>query len=189
VTPLQKVGMGLVVVFLTASFGGYDALADPIGWLLVISGLLTLRRVWPQGPSTLLWAGLAAAVSVPVFLPAVEERLVPSGRWALSLPQTIFCIVLCTALAGQVPGEPRARRLGILRTAFLAVAVGPVLVYGGGVGELAAPVTLVFWVANVYLVWLTFRLSGRVADPGAAQPDAPLTTRRPPHRSGTASSD
>jgi hypothetical protein len=185
VTPLQKVAMGLVIVFLTASFGGYDALADPLGWLLVIAGLLPLRDRWPEGshgPRTVLLAGLAAAVSVPEFFPVVQEQLVPSGRWALSLPQTLFCVVLCTALAALVPGEPEARRLGHLRTAFLAVAVGPVLVYGGGVEELTAPVTLVFWVANVYLVWLTFRLAGRLDR-------TPETTTRPPHRSGTASSE
>lgn len=31
-TPLQTVGMGLVIVFLSARVAGYDALPDPVGW-------------------------------------------------------------------------------------------------------------------------------------------------------------
>ena len=41
--------MGLVIVFLAARFGGYDALPDPVGWGLVVAGLLPLRRRLPSG--------------------------------------------------------------------------------------------------------------------------------------------
>ncbi len=34
--PLGPVARGLLIVVLVARFGGYDALADPLGWLLVL---------------------------------------------------------------------------------------------------------------------------------------------------------
>jgi hypothetical protein len=43
VTPLQKVAMGLVIVLVDAFFGGYDAVPDPVGWAMVLAGVLPLR--------------------------------------------------------------------------------------------------------------------------------------------------
>ncbi len=57
--------MGLVIVLLTASVRGYDLLADPIGWLLVLVGLPTLpvpQRGALQGLATLSLAVSAVAV-------------------------------------------------------------------------------------------------------------------------------
>ena len=44
VKPLQAVGMGLVIVVLTVPVAGYDVLADPLGWLLVLVGLFIVAR-------------------------------------------------------------------------------------------------------------------------------------------------
>ena len=41
--PLQSVAMGLVIVVLVARYGEYDALADPLGWLLVLWGVRRMR--------------------------------------------------------------------------------------------------------------------------------------------------
>jgi hypothetical protein len=172
VTPLQKVAMGLVIVFLTARFGGYDALADPVGWGLVIAGLLPLRARMPSGGTALGLAAIAAAVSVPLALPAVEDRLAPSGAWGLGLPQTTFCVVLCLALATWTDraGEKEAGRFRILRTAFLVVLVGPVLVYGGGLDYFTTPVAVLSVLANVSLVYLTFAVSRRPYTLAADEP-------------------
>jgi hypothetical protein len=155
--------MGLVIVFLSARFAGYDALADPVGWGLVVAGLLPLRRSLPLGGSALTLAVLAGLVAVPLVLPALDERLAPSGQWGVSLPQTAFCVVLCSslcALAGRA-GAKEAGRFGLLRWVFVAVALGPVLVYGGGVDALAPPVAVVAVLANVALVYYTFAVSRR----------------------------
>ena len=40
--PLQSIAIGLVIIALRAEFGGYDALVDPVGWLLVLLGVRTL---------------------------------------------------------------------------------------------------------------------------------------------------
>ena len=155
--------MGLVIVFLSARFAGYDALADPVGWGLVVAGLLPLRRTAPLGGTALTLAVLAGLVAVPLVLPALDDRLPPSGQWGVSLPQTAFCVVLCSslrALAGRA-GAKEAGRFGLLRWVFVGVALGPVLVYGGGVDALAAPVAVVAVVANVALVYYTFAVSRR----------------------------
>ena len=84
--PLQSVAMGLVIVVLVARFDGYDALADPVGWLLVIWGV---RRLADR--ATLLALALTALlVAGVVCLPATQDLLDrndPSLRWAVNLPQ------------------------------------------------------------------------------------------------------
>jgi hypothetical protein len=163
VTPLQKVAMGLVVVFLSARFGGYDALPDPVGWGLVVAGLLPLRTRLPLCGWVLALAVLAGLVAVPLVLPDLESRLTPSGQWGASLPQTLFCVVLCSSLrtlAGRA-GDREAVRFGLLRWAFVAVAAGPVLVYGGGVDALTGPVAVLAVLANVALVYYLFRVARR----------------------------
>ena len=175
--------MGLVIVFVQARFGGYDALADPLGWALVLAGLLPLRGRLPRWDVVTPLGLLAGLMSLPLFLPAVEDRLDPSGQWAVGLPQGAFCVVLCFALsswaerAGGAPtpvrgddgtgpdqtkaDERAARRLRLLGRAYVAVLAGPVLVYGGGLTVLATPVALLAVLANVALVWLVFAISRR----------------------------
>ena len=163
-TPLQKVAMGLVIVVLSARFGGYDALPDPVGWGLVLAGVWPLRARLPQGDYLVALAGLALLLSVPLVLPAVEERLSASGQWGVSVPQTVFCLLLSHSLAtlAERADEPKvAGRLRLLRTAYVAVLAGPVLVYGGGVDTLATPVAVLSVVTNVGLVYLTFSVSRR----------------------------
>lgn len=155
--------MGLVIVFLSARFAGYDALADPVGWGLVVAGLLPLRARVPLGGSALTLAVIAGAVAVPLFLPALDARLEPSGQWGASLPQTAFCVVLCSSLCtlADRAGDPEAARFGLLRWVFVAVAAGPVLVYGGGVDALTTPVAVLAVLANVALVYYLFKVSRR----------------------------
>lgn len=165
--------MGLVIVVLRAPFGGFDALADPVGWGLVVAGLLPLRGRLRQSGGTLLGcAALAGVVSVPLWLPAVDERLAPSGQWAASLPQTLFCLLLCVVLAGAVTGR-RQRWFAGLRWVFAAVAAGPVLVYGGQVDALATPVAVLAVLANLVLVYQLFAVSRRpeLGGPAAAPED------------------
>ena len=66
-SPLQKIAMGMVIVVGTALFPAhpspaweqYDALPDPLGWLLVLLGTVALTRAdaafdppagWPCSP-------------------------------------------------------------------------------------------------------------------------------------------
>jgi hypothetical protein len=178
VTPLQKVAMGLVIVFVSARFAGYDALPDPVGWGLAVAGLLPLRSRIPHGGTLVALGLIAGVVSVPLALPAVDERLTASGQWGVGVPQTVFCLTLVLSLItlAERAGDPEAGRLGLLRTAYLAVLVLPVIVYGGGVDALGVPAAVLSVVTNVALVYYTFKVSRRYGvdpkrDPGA-EPDA-----------------
>ncbi len=167
--------MGLVIVFLSARFEGVDALADPVGWALVVAGLLVLRDSLPLAGTAITAAVVAGLVAVPLVLPRLEDRLTPSGQWAASLPQIAFCVVLCTALAtvADRSGTAEAVRVGVLRWVFVAVGVGPVLVYGGELDALTTPLAVVAVLANLALVYYLFKLSRRPAF-GAPQVGAPV---------------
>ena len=82
--------MGLVIVVVSARFGGYDALPDPVGWALVVAGLLPLRHGLPLGGWTLALAVVAGLVAVPLWLPAVADRVSPSGQWGAGLHEYIY---------------------------------------------------------------------------------------------------
>ncbi len=171
-TPLQKVAMGLVIVLVDAPFAGYDGVPDPLGWLLVVAGTLQLRTELADGRALTMVAGLCLLVSASTYPPVVANALPDSGGWALSLPQLAFAIVLCNVLAdrtGDLGGRFRA-----LRWAFVVLAVGPVVVLGGGVDELRSPLAFLSVAVNVYLVYLLFRVHDRVPAPTApAEPPSP----------------
>jgi hypothetical protein len=166
VTPLQKIAMGLVIVLVDALFGGYDAVPDPLGWALVIAGVIALRTQITDGAALLPVAWICLLVSVATYPPQVSDGLDESGGWALSLPQLAFCFLLCTALApvtGWLSG-----RFGFLRWVFAVLAAGPVLVFGGGADVLRDPLAFLIVGANVYLVYLLFQASRELAQASKA---------------------
>lgn len=162
-TPLQKVAMGLVLTIVDAPIAGYDAVPDVIGWVLVVMGLLQLRPRLPVG-TLLTLAVVSGVVSLATIRPSLLESLPDSTGWLLSLPQIAFSFVVCGAVAGLVQA-PLARRFGLLRWVFVVAAVGPVLLYGGGVHALLVPLAVTTVAANVYLVYLLFRASTQVHGP------------------------
>ncbi len=137
--------MGMVIVILSAPFPAnatptweqYDALPDPLGWLLVILGMVALARV-DDSFSTSRWlAVLAGVVSVPMWFPQLHHQLDDSGDWFASLPQLAFCLVLAREIgllgATQTPADGYvAKRFGLLVWGFGVLAVLPVLTLGGG---------------------------------------------------------
>lgn len=162
-TPLQKVAMGLVLTLADPDIRGYDAVPDVLGWVLVVLGLLGLKdRVALSGLMPL--AIVAGVVSLGLIRFDWLEGLPESTGWLLSLPQLVFSLVLCGEVARLV-GPDVAKRLRGLRWAFLVAAVGPVLLYGGGIDVLLVPLAVIAVAANVYLVYLLFRSSAEVHGP------------------------
>jgi hypothetical protein len=166
--PLQSIAMGLVVIGLNAQLpGGYDALPDPLGWLLVLAGVAGLDPHLAHRTALLGLAALAALVSVPLWLPQLDQRLHdidPSLPWAANLPQLGFTILLChtTAVAAKEGGDRRAAAwLRTAATAFAVVAVLPVLVFGAGMDSLEVPSYVLASFALVLLVWLLFSYAAR----------------------------
>jgi hypothetical protein len=194
-SPLQKIAMGLVIVVAFAyvpadprpSWEHYDALANPAGWVLVLLGVHALVRTDDAFDSSRWLALLAAVVSVPMWFPQVEHRLDDSGQWFVSLPQTLFCLVLARAIgisaAQQSPRDGfAAQRFGLLVWAFGIVAVLPVLALGGGLDQLEGPTQLFSTLVNVVLVYLLFRVHRRawLGGPGPLE----VAPRRPEKREG-----
>ncbi|QIK74949.1 hypothetical protein [Nocardioides piscis] len=136
--PLQSIAMGLVIVVLVARFdSGHDALADPVGWLLVVWGV---RRLHDR-TLVLALAVVALLFSCVLWLPWTLEALErndPSLRWAVNLPQVIFCIALCHHLAGLASASGDRSASAWLRTTMVlnvVLAVAPVLVFAAGADE------------------------------------------------------
>jgi len=69
--------MGLVVVILTASVNGYDLIADPVGWVLVLVGLSSLGV--PQHGTLQTLATLSLVVSLPLWAEPARDVIRP-GR-------------------------------------------------------------------------------------------------------------
>lgn len=166
-TPLQTVAMGLVLTIADAELGGYDAVPDVLGWVLVVLGLRGLRDVMHVSTLVAL-AVLAGLVSLPLLRFEWVAALPESTGWWLSLAQFAFSVVLCTELA-RVVGTSLARRLRVLRWVFVVAASGGAVLYGGGVEALLVPLAVLTVVANVYLVYLLFRASAEVHGPVTAR--------------------
>lgn len=184
--------MGLVVVAISARFGAYDALADPLGWLLVLLGSRALTVI-PERRLLLALAALALVVSSVVWWPATQAWLDaehPSLRWALTLPQLGVEGLVCLALARRAstsataPGTGNAARheaataarwLRLATAAVGVVAVLPVLAFAAGsaateVWSYVAATAVVLWV-----IWLLFAYAARswVRDVTADNGDGP----------------
>ncbi len=177
--------MGLVIILVPAYFPAdphpaweyYDALPDPVGWVLVLLGLRALRRTPGEridldAAHWLAWVALA--VSVPLWLPQVNHLLTPehnpdlgaSLQWFLFLPQTVFSLALARSIGRA--GEQRtprdtyvAGRFGVLTWAFAALAVLPVVAYGGGVEALVQPTLIGIGLVNVVFIYYLFRVHRR----------------------------
>jgi len=161
--PLQSVAMGFVIIVLTAKFDGYDALADPVGWLLVVLGV---RRVAIPSRATTL-AVLAGLVSVVLWLPATETWLAandPSLRWAVNLPQVAFCIVLCRDLSELAGSASDRRARAWLRTELVLnvlLVLAPVLAIAGEREGALPTIYALAAVVVLALIVLSFAFSGR----------------------------
>lgn len=166
--------MGLVIVVGAAPFPAdphpsweqYDALADPFGWLLVVLGVRTLRSADKTFDAS-WWAALTAgAVSVPLWIPQLNHHLDDPSRWALSLPQLVFCFLLTRAAARlaaeqQPPDRYVASRFGILTWAFALLAVLPPIAIGGDVEAFDSAVIGFALLVNVVFVYYLFRVHRR----------------------------
>jgi hypothetical protein len=173
-SPLQRIAMGMVIVVGSAMFPAdpspswekYDALPDPLGWVLILWGVFALARTDAAFESSRWLAGLAAAVSVPMWLPQVHHQLDASGEWFLSLPQIVFCVVLSREIGVLGPRQSPpdgyvAKRFGLLVWGFVVVGVLPVVALGGGVSALESTTLTFSALVNVAFVYFLFRVHRR----------------------------
>jgi hypothetical protein len=166
--PLRAIAMGLVVIVLAARISGFDAVPDPLGWVLVAIGVAALRLDVARRGTLLGLAALAGAVSVVLWFPAVRSGLDaadPSLTWAVSLPEVAFVALLCHTLAGLAGGDRAdpgaARWLGAARTAVIVVGVLPVLVFGAGWASLEPTTYLAATLVVLLVIWLLAACASR----------------------------
>lgn len=158
--------MGYVIIALFALQGGYDLLANPLGWVLVLVGTRLLPE--PIARGTLLYVGsLALLVSIPLWVPeflGAVAREDPSLEWAVSLPALAFSGLLFQQLgqAAQSSGErtPMTVLQGLV-TLTVIVAALPVLVFGAGWDALSDLTGGSAQLLNLVTVVVLFSYSGR----------------------------
>lgn len=175
--------MGLVIVFLDVGADGWDWVADPIGWVLVLMGLSPLKEIVPGHRGAVLGAWLCLAVSVVTFPPDSVDILDPTLGWLFSLPTIAFSFVLCDALADAeaLPagrGVPLAARFRWLRVAFVVVGVLPLLVYVVGWEWLTIPTAVAAVLTNITLVLSVWAAGDEPEDTDAEERLAALRARR-----------
>lgn len=168
-TPFQKIAIGMIVIVgrLTVApdagqpWRQYDLLADPIGWALVIAGLVAVTRSEPAFGTTRGLAILAGVVSVPLWVPQVTHALSGSGLWAASLPELACFFWLCRT-SGRLAAlaTPRdagfAKWFGLLSWGYVVIAVLPVLLLGGHLTVLAAITALAAFAVNIGATWTVY---------------------------------
>lgn len=176
-TPLQQIAMGLIIIVLMAPYGGIDLLYDPLGWLLVVTGVLRLRATAPGAlPRTrlVIVLGVLAALSAVVLsLPRMADAPAPALA-LLATAQPLFCAALCAALADLASGTSAwSARFRWLSYAFVVVAGLPLIVLADvqeafGVVAFAGAVTMLILIVVLFVLhrapWL-HRPTSDLAEP------------------------
>ena len=152
---LQTVAMGLVIVFLDVPPTGYDWIADPIGWVLVLLGLAAAKEALPSYRGLSITAWVCLAVSVLVWPPSSVATIDDSLGWVFSLPTLAWCFLVCDSLHDALEWE-RKGTFFWLRNVFVVVALLPLAVYVAGADWLTVPAAVLAVAANVVLVFLLF---------------------------------
>lgn len=158
--------MGLVIVAID-SLSRYDTLPDPLGWALVIWGLVSLPL--HQRRSLIYAAGLAGVVSLAMWFPQVHEQVHDaemSLRWATSLPDLLFILLLARALGGaagrqQPPDRKFAGRFGMTLWAVVVVAALPPVADAAGSDRMLECAEIGFVLLWLWLIWNLFAAHNR----------------------------
>lgn len=150
-----RVALGMLVVLVDISWQDWDLVPDPLGWALVLSGVLPL--IDQLGRRVASTAALALVVSLVAYPPRVNHDVDPVVGWAFSLPQVVFGAILCLSLAPLVPHA--TRRLARTAAALVALAVAPVAVLLAGRPELLLVVGFLVALVQLYAVYLMLRVA------------------------------
>lgn len=175
---LQTVAMGLVIVFLDVGSGGWDWVPDPLGWILVLVGLVLVKERLPAygGVSAAAWVCLV--VSLLTLPPDSVDTIAPTLGWLFSLPTIAFGFLLCDSLA-DVAEKSLATRFRWLRVVFVLVAALPGVVYLAGVEWMTLPSAVAAVLANIVLVFSVWAAGDGNDEGGDGKPERPLRPSRP----------
>jgi len=182
---VQTVAMGLLIVVLDVPPTGYDWIADPLGWILVLLGLAAVKDVLPNYRGLSITGWVCLAVSVLTWPADSVATIDDSLGWVFSLPEIAWCFLMCDALHDVSEGGRRMTLLW-LRNLFPLVGVLPALIYGGGLNWLTTPAAVFAVAANVALIYLLWTAEeGSEAEEGTGAEAAAAIRARNEARSAT----
>jgi hypothetical protein len=176
---VQTVAMGLLIVVLDVPPSGWDWIADPLGWVLVLLGLSAVRDEVPNHRGLSITAWVCLVVSVLIYPPGSVATLDDTLGWVFSVPTVVWCFLMSDALHDVAHGGRRLTLLW-LRNLFALVAVLPLLVYLAALDRLTAPTAVLAVGANVallYLLWTTPEEDGEPAAQTTAGADGAARPR------------
>lgn len=150
---MQTIAMGLLIIVLDVPATGWDWIADPLGWVLILLGLSAIREVVPNHRGLAITAWVCLAVSVIIYPPDSVATLDDSLGWVFSLPTVVWCFLMTDSLHDVAEGGRRTTLLW-LRHVFVLVGVLPLLVYLAGLDWLTVPAAVVAVAANIALLYL-----------------------------------
>lgn len=154
-TPMGRVTLGLVVVLVDIRIGSFDLLVEPVGWTLVLAGLVPLVA----RHTGLMAAAVAAGAGLVLSFFQVLAAPTPGPALVQSVAETVVVFSVCTALMALLAREPDRRAAGTIRwleVGLLAVAatfyvLGPEETTDAG--PWAVPVVLLVLAAIAVVVW------------------------------------
>ena len=171
-TPPARIAAGLIVVMADVRLPDLDVIPDPVGWLLVLTGVVPLaaRERWFRA------AVVAAVVGGIGSLPSLVTE--PEG-WPVvvdALASTVLVFATCTGVMRLVGDDPAATTANRIRWADLllmaAVSGLALLITAGraeGVGAVIVPLAIALLGVAIWFVVFLFRV-GRHPGLSVAEP-------------------
>jgi hypothetical protein len=172
-TSLRVLAWGMLVVGIDLTIDGRDLVPDPVGWVLALVALWSLRHLDPSFVIASVAALVALLVSIPDWLGSGSSLLSFVGYVAL----VAVVFTTCTALMGLAPtrrGSANVIRWWFLGVSALAMLIG--LRGPGTVGRereglvmLVLPLVIAGLAVAVWFVVLLFQCA-RLDPPARPQP-------------------
>ncbi|KAA1415428.1 hypothetical protein F0U44_20765 [Nocardioides humilatus] len=169
--PLYAMAFGLILVALGptgAKPDTFDPMPDPLGWLFVLIGLVSLAAVLDDARIGILrFLGATAMVfSIALVVPAVARWVAtdPSLGWTADVPRFSFFAVLCyelSAAALKQKATVAASTFNLSALALLFVLAAPPVAFGGGIEEVGNAGEITAEIVQIVLVVLFFIYGSR----------------------------
>lgn len=153
--PLLVVALALLIIVIRSDFKGYDALPDPIAWLLIAVACAAFPEDTPRRGAVVASAALAMVASVASWPADWHDKVVdldPSLAWAIALPSLAWSALFCLAVAHLAQAQLSAHVMWTyVAYGFVAAIVLPIVVFGGGVNSLEGTYAAIIVLSQVAL--------------------------------------